>query len=126
MQEKSDQPASIDEYIARFPEDVQAIMTRLRAVIKDAAPQAEERISYQMPAFYLNGVLVYFAGFKRHIGFYPTPSGIEAFKEELSRYKGAKGSVQFPLDQPLPYDLVARIVKFRVAETSQKARPRGA
>jgi uncharacterized protein YdhG (YjbR/CyaY superfamily) len=112
---------SIDEYIALFPEDIQKKLQDLRAVIKAAAPEAQEKISYQMPAFALKGNLVYFAAFKNHIGFYPAPRGIEAFKEELSAYKGAKGSVQFPLDQPLPFDLISRIVKFRVAENLKNA-----
>lgn len=105
-----------DEYIAQFPPDVREILQNLRAVIKEAAPEATEKISYQMPTFYLNGNLVHFAAYARHIGFYPAPSGIEAFKEELSPYKGAKGSVQFPLDKPLPMDLISRIVRFRVSE----------
>ena len=112
---------TIDEYIATFPEDVQNILRQMRAVIKAAAPEAEEKISYQMPTFALHGNLVHFAAFKNHIGFYPTPSGIEAFKEQLSPYKGAKGSVQFPLDKPIPYDLVSDIVKFRVAENKKQA-----
>ena len=107
---------SIDEYIASFPPDIQARLEAMRATIRAAAPDAEEKISYQMPTFFLKGNLVHFAAFKQHIGFYPAPRGIEEFKEELSTYKGAKGSVQFPLDQPLPLDLVARIVRFRVAE----------
>jgi uncharacterized protein YdhG (YjbR/CyaY superfamily) len=107
---------SIDEYIASFPPDIQARLEAMRATIRAAAPDAEEKISYQMPTFFLKGNLVHFAAFKQHIGFYPAPRGIEEFKEELSIYKGAKGSVQFPLDQPLPLDLVARIVRFRVAE----------
>ena len=112
--------ATIDEYIAQCPADIREKLQKLRAVIKEAAPEAVERISYQMPAFYLNGNLVYFAAFKHHIGFYPAPRRIEAFKEELSAYKGAKGSVQFPLDKPLPYDLVSRIVKFRAEENMKK------
>ena len=107
---------SIDEYIASFPPDIQARLGAMRATIRAAAPEAEEKISYQMPTFFLKGNLVHFAAFNQHIGFYPAPRGIEEFKEELSIYKGAKGSVQFPLDQPLPLDLVARIVRFRVAE----------
>ena len=107
---------SIDEYIASFPPDIQARLEAMRATIRAAAPDAEEKISYQMPTFFLKGNLVHFAAFKQHIGFYPAPRGIEEFKEELAIYKGAKGSVQFPLDQPLPLDLVARIVRFRVAE----------
>ena len=107
---------SIDEYIGTFPEDVQKILGELRAVIKAAAPDAEEKISYQMPTFHLNGNLVHFAAFKNHIGFYPTPSGIEAFKKELSMYEGAKGSVKFPIEKPLPLKLISKIVKFRAAE----------
>lgn len=107
---------TIDEYIALFPKNVQTILKQVRKTIKAAAPTAEEKISYQMPTFFLNGNLVHFAAFKEHIGFYPTPSGIEKFKKELSVYKGAKGSVQFPLDEPMPLDLISRIVKFRVEE----------
>ena len=114
------QPTAIDEYIAQFPKDVQEKLAKIRAVIKESAPGAMERISYRMPSFYLNGTLVWFAGFKSHIGFYPTALGIEAFKEELSAYKRAKGSVQFPLDKPIPYDLISKIVKFRVAENLKK------
>jgi uncharacterized protein YdhG (YjbR/CyaY superfamily) len=107
---------SIDEYIASFPPDIQARLEAMRATIRAAAPDAEEKISYQMPTFFLKGNLVHFAAFKQHIGFYPAPRGIEAFKDQLSKYKGSKGAVQFPLDQPLPLDLVSRIVRFRVAE----------
>ena len=117
---------SIDEYIATFPKDIQKILEELRATIKAAAPNAEEKISYQMPTFFLNGNLVHFAAFKEHIGFYPTPSGIEAFKKELAVYKGAKGSVQFPLDQPMPLDLIRRIVEFRVDENLKKKRSKQA
>ncbi len=120
MEGKEAHPATIDEYIAQFPEDVQQILVKIRAVIKESAPRAVEKISYQMPAFYLNGNLVYFGAYPRHIGFYPTPSGIAAFKEQLSAYKGAKGSVQFPLDKPIPYELISAIVKFRVAENLKK------
>jgi uncharacterized protein YdhG (YjbR/CyaY superfamily) len=112
---------SIDEYIATCPETVQKSLRELRATIKAAAPEAEEKISYQMPTFALHGNLVHFAAFKNHIGFYPAPRGIEAFKKELSIYKGSKGAVQFPLDKPLPLKLIARIVKFRVAENLKKA-----
>lgn len=112
---------SIDEYISNFPPEVQEILKRLRKVIKESAPDAEEKISYQMPAFALHGNLVYFAAYKNHIGFYPTSSGIDAFKHELSEYKGAKGSVQFPIKKPLPYELISKIVKFRVAENIKKA-----
>ena len=108
---------TIDEYIEAFSEDVQAILRRIRQTRRDAAPCAVEAISYQRPTFKLNGRnLVHFAAFKSHIGFYPIPSGIEAFKEELSPYKQGKGSVQFPLDKPVPYGLVERIVKYRVKE----------
>lgn len=113
---------SIDEYIATFPQDIQKILKELRATIKAAAPDAEEKISYQMPTFFLNGNLVHFAAFKKHIGFYPTPSGIEAFQKELSVYEGAKGSVQFPIDEPMPLKLISRIVKFRAAENIKKAK----
>lgn len=112
---------SIDDYIATFPQAVQQKLEEMRAAIKAAAPQAEEKISYQMPTFFLKGNLVHFAAFKNHIGFYPTPNGIEAFAQELAQYKGAKGSVQFPLDDPLPLDLVSKIVHFRVAENLKKA-----
>ncbi len=112
--------ASIDEYIVTFPEEVQKKLEELRAVIKAAAPDAEEKISYQMPTFALKGNLVHFAAYKNHIGFYPTPSGIEEFKDELSAYEGAKGSIRFPLDKPIPYDLIAKIVAFRVKENLEK------
>lgn len=113
--------SSIDEYIAAFPEDIQAILQALRATIHAAAPDAEERISYQMPAFALHGNLVYFAAFKNHIGFYPTSSGTAAFQQELSAYQGSKGAVRFPIGQPLPLDLITRIVQFRVAENLSRA-----
>jgi len=113
---------SIDEYIGTFPENVQETLKELRAVIRAAAPGATEKISYQMPAFAWNGILVYFAAYKRHIGFYPTGSGVEAFRNELAEYKGSKGSVQFPIDEPMPYDLIRRIVQFRVEENSKKSR----
>ena len=113
-------PQSIDDYIATFPKDVQKILQAVRTTIRKAAPTAEETINYQMPTFKLNGNLVHFAGYKNHIGFYPAPSGIEAFKKELSIYKGAKGSVQFPIDKPMPLDLITKIVKFRVSENSKK------
>jgi len=112
---------SIDDYIRLFPPEVQEKLEALRKVIKESATDATEKISYQMPAFYLHGNLVYFAAFKHHIGFYPTSSGIEAFKDELSVYKGSKGSVQFPIDNPLPYDLIRRIVKYRVEENIKRA-----
>jgi uncharacterized protein YdhG (YjbR/CyaY superfamily) len=112
---------SIDEYIATFPQDIQKILQELRAVIQAAAPEAQEKISYQMPTFFLNGNLVHFAAFKHHIGFYPAPRGIEAFAQELSIYEGAKGSVRFPIDQPLPLELISRIVKYRVADQLKNA-----
>lgn len=116
MDKQQDGSAAIDVYIATFPPEVQERLRALRATIRAAAPDAVETFSYQMPTFALKGNLVHFAAFKHHIGFYPAPSGIAAFQEALSRYKGAKGSVQFPLDQPLPLDLVGEIVRFRVAE----------
>lgn len=112
---------SIDEYIATFPEEIQKILQALRATIKAAAPDAEEKISYQMPTFALKGNLVHFAAYKNHIGFYPAPSGIQAFEHELSVYEGAKGSVKFPIDQPLPLELIGKIVKFRVSENLKLA-----
>jgi uncharacterized protein YdhG (YjbR/CyaY superfamily) len=121
MEENKAAYETIDEYIAQFPEEIQEILKTLRKVIKEAAPDAKEKISYQMPTFDLYGNLVHFAAHKNHIGFYPDPSGIDAFKDELSKYKGAKGSVQFPLEKPLPYELISRIVKFRVAENMKKA-----
>ncbi len=122
METKQAQPTTVDEYISQYPEDMQQILRQVRAVIKESAPEAEERISYRMPAYFLNGPLVYFAGFKHHIGFYPTGAGIEAFKEQLGTYKWSKGAVQFPLAKPIPYDLIATIVKQRVAENRQKAK----
>jgi uncharacterized protein YdhG (YjbR/CyaY superfamily) len=112
---------TIDEYIADFPPDVQAILKKLRATIRKAAPNAEEAMKYRLPTFVLNGNLVHFGAFKKHIGFYATPTGNEKFRKELSVYEGAKGSVQFPLDKPIPYDLVSRMVKFRVQENLEKA-----
>jgi uncharacterized protein YdhG (YjbR/CyaY superfamily) len=113
------QVASIDEYIRSFSKEIQKLLNEVRAAIKAAAPDAEEKISYQIPTFYLNGNLVHFAAFKNHIGFYPTSSGIAAFKDELKEYNSAKGSVQFLLDKPMPVDLIKRIVKFRVLENTQ-------
>jgi len=107
---------NIDEYISTFPEDIQEILEKMRKVIQEAAPEAEEAISYGMPTFKLNGNLVHFAAYKNHIGFYPAPSGIEAFKEEISVYKSSKGAVQFPLNKPVPYELVKKMVIFRVEE----------
>jgi uncharacterized protein YdhG (YjbR/CyaY superfamily) len=112
---------TIDEYIAGFPPEIQAILQQIRATIHAAAPDAQEIISYQMPTFALHGALVHFAAFKQHIGFYPTPSGTTHFEAALAHYKSGKGSVQFPLDEPIPYDLIAEIVKFRVEENLAKA-----
>jgi len=122
MQAGQSMPQNIDEYIAGFSPEVQAILEKIRLTIRQAAPGAQEKISYQMPTFTLNGNLVHFAAFKNHIGFYPVPSGIAAFKKELAIYKGGKGSVQFPLDQLIPYRLISRIVKFRVKENLAKAK----
>jgi uncharacterized protein YdhG (YjbR/CyaY superfamily) len=121
MEGKKADYESIDDYIRQFTPEVQEKLEALRKVIKESATDATEKISYRMPAFYLHGILVYFAAFKHHIGFYPTSSGIEAFKGELSGYKFSKGSVQFPIENPLPLDLISRIVKYRVAENMKKA-----
>jgi uncharacterized protein YdhG (YjbR/CyaY superfamily) len=112
---------SVDEYIAQFAPDIQTILQTIRQVVRDAAPEAKEKISYQMPTLYLHGNLVHFAAFKNHIGFYPAPQGIEAFQQELAGYKGAKGSVQFPLNQPMPYDLIRRMTVYRSEENKAKA-----
>jgi uncharacterized protein YdhG (YjbR/CyaY superfamily) len=112
---------NIDEYISSFPEEIQVLLEQIRTTIQKAAPEAKEAIKYAMPTFVLNGNLVHFAAFKNHIGFYPVPSGIEAFKKELSVYKGGKGSIQFPLDKPMPLSLITKIVKFRVKENLEKA-----
>lgn len=111
---------TIDEYIGFFPGNIQNILEILRKVIGEAAPEAEETISYQIPTFKLNGNLVHFAAFKKHIGFYPEPSGIEKFKEELSDYELSKGTVKFPFNKPIPYDLIKKIVEFRVSENTNK------
>ncbi len=116
---------TIDEYIASFPANVQHMLRELRDAIKEAAPDAEETISYGMPAFKLNGILVYFAAHKNHIGFYPTSSGIRAFGDKLSVYKHSKGAVQFPLEGPIPFDIVKEIVRFRVEENMIKAHKSG-
>lgn len=112
---------AVDEYIAGFSGRTRELLQELRAAIRAAAPLATEKISYRMPTFFLEGNLVHFAAFKEHIGFYPTPSGVEGFEAELARYKSGKGSVQFPLDEPLPLDLVRRIVGRRVEENLEKA-----
>jgi uncharacterized protein YdhG (YjbR/CyaY superfamily) len=114
-------PKDIDDYIADFPGDVREILEKIRTTIRKAAPQAEETISYQIPTFTLKGNLVHFAAFKEHIGFYPAPSGVEKFQQELSVYNGAKGSVQFPFDKPVPFALISKIVRFRVEENLKKA-----
>jgi uncharacterized protein YdhG (YjbR/CyaY superfamily) len=120
MENEKKKYISIDEYVKCFPLETQKKLEELRAAIKMIVPDAEEKISYQMPTFTLNGNLVYFAAYKNHIGFYPTSSGIEAFKHEIKAYKSAKGTVQFPLDKPLPIDLISRIVKYRVEENLKK------
>jgi uncharacterized protein YdhG (YjbR/CyaY superfamily) len=114
-------PKNIDEYIAGFPKDIQEILEKIRMTIRKAAPDAQETISYQIPTFTLKGYLVHFAAFKKHIGFYPTSSGIEKFKQELSVYKTSRGTVQFPLDRPIPYELIRRIVKFRAKENLERS-----
>jgi uncharacterized protein YdhG (YjbR/CyaY superfamily) len=115
-------PENFDEYIVTFPEETQKRLKQIRATIKKVAPLAEEVISYGMPSFRLNGQLVYFAAFRNHIGFYPMASGVDAFKSLLSDYKWAKGSIQFPLSKPVPFDLITNIVEFRVQENLAKAR----
>ncbi len=126
MKDSGTGPKTIDEYIASCPKYVQEILKKVRATIRKAAPEAEETIDYQMPTFKLKGSnLVHFAAHKKHIGFYPTPSGIEKFKEEISVYEWAKGSVQFPLDKPIPYDLIGRITEFRMKENLERAAVKG-
>ena len=120
--EKKARYASIDEYINSFPTHVQERLTEIRELIKKVAPGAQEKISYQMPTFYLNGNLVYFAAHSKHIGLYPTPSGSARFKRELSAYKQGKGSIQFPFEEPLPVSLIEKIVKYRVEQNSRKTR----
>jgi uncharacterized protein YdhG (YjbR/CyaY superfamily) len=115
-------PENIDEYIGGFPNDIQEILEKIRMTIQKAAPDAKEKISYSMPAFDQNGIVVYFAAFKNHFGLYALPTGHEVFKDELSSYKSGKGSVQFPFSKPIPYDLITRIVKFRVKENMEKAK----
>jgi len=115
-------PNNIDEYIASFPKEIQQLLEQVRITIKKAAPKAKEVISYSMPAFKSNGVLVYFAAYKNHIGFYPTSSGIKAFKDEISVYKNSKGAIQFPLNEKLPIGLITRIVKFRSKEDLEKSK----
>jgi uncharacterized protein YdhG (YjbR/CyaY superfamily) len=124
---KTDQtaPKTIDEYIAGFPPDVQKTLKKIRMTIRKAAPGAKEIIKYRMPTFTLEGNLVYFAAFKKHIGFYPVPSGIEQFKKELSAYEQGRGSVRFPLDRPIPFGLISRIVRFRAKENLARAAAKG-
>ncbi len=118
---EQNKPTTIDQYINGFPNEIQELLEKMRITIKQAAPDAEEAISYAMPTFKLKGNLVHFAAFKNHIGFYPTSTGTEAFKKELVDYKSSKGAVQFPLGKPLPLELVAEIVKFRVIENLERA-----
>jgi len=114
---------TIDEYIAEFPPETGKVLAEMRALIKSLAPDATETISYAIPTFDMNGKhLVHFAGYDKHVGLYPTPTGLEAFKEDLAKYKTGKGSVQLPLDQPLPVELIRRIVEYRLAETARKAK----
>lgn len=122
---KASKHTNIDEYIATFPVEVREVLEKVRATIQKAAPKAEEAISYDIPTFKLNGNLVHFAGYKNHIGFYPGAAGIAAFKKEISIYKNAKGSVQFPLDKPMPLGLITKIVKYRVKVTQEKANAKG-
>ena len=121
MKAKQTPPQDIDEYIAGFPKEVQKILQKIRMTIRKAAPKAEEAIKYQIPTFVQDGNLVSFAAYKNHIGLYPAPRKIENFEKELAGYEGGKGTVQFPLDKPVPYDLISRIVKFLVAKNAKKA-----
>lgn len=130
MAESNHYSVLVDEYISEFAPDVQVRLQAIRQIVREAAPNAEEKISYKMPTYAQHGNLVHFAAYQHHIGFYPAPRGIQAFQEELSKYKGGKGSVQFPLDQPLPEDLIRRIVEYRVKENVEialeKKRKKGA
>lgn len=118
-------PRNIDEFISNYPQDIQLLLEKMRSTIKEAAPGVQEKISYGIPTFILNGNLVHFAPYKNHIGFYPSPSGIQAFQKELTRYKSSKGAIQFPIDEPLPLKLINRIVKFRVKENLGKTKRKG-
>ena len=118
---RREKPANIDEYVSGFAPEVQAILERIRSTVHEAAPASQETISYQIPAFTLNGVLVYFAAFKKHIGFYPPVRGDAALEKAVSRYVGEKGNLQFPLDEPIPYALISRIVKLRVRQNRARA-----
>lgn len=113
---------NIDDYMLQFPKDIQKLLKQMRSTIKKTAPKAEEAMKYGIPTFVLNGNLVHFAAYKNHIGFYPAPSGLLAFKKEIARYKSSKGAVQFPIEEPLPLDLISKIIKFRVAENSAKSK----
>jgi uncharacterized protein YdhG (YjbR/CyaY superfamily) len=124
MTHRTQPPKDIDDYIGSFPADVAAVLENVRATIRRAAPEAKETISYQMPAFKQHGILVYFAAWKNHIGLYPPVSGDKALEESLARYAGPKGNLQFPLDEPIPYTLIERIVKLRVKQDSEKAAKR--
>ncbi|MGD9646528.1 MAG: iron chaperone [Pirellulales bacterium] len=121
MKKKAAPLESVDEYIAGFPRKVQAILGKIRATIRKAAPQAEERISYRMPGYFQGGILIYFAGYEQHVGLYPAPRGVEEFAAELSAYEGGKGTIRLPLDKPIPYGLISRIVKYRLASNQSKA-----
>jgi uncharacterized protein YdhG (YjbR/CyaY superfamily) len=115
-------PATIDDYIAAFPKEVQAILKKIRLTVRAAAPKAEEKISYRMPAFAQNGILIYFAAFKNHIGIFPPVRGDDKLIKELSRYRGEKGNLKFPLDEPVPYKLISKIVKLRLKQHAEKVR----
>ncbi len=126
MKTKQTAPRNIDEYIAGFPNDVQKILEKVRMTIRKAAPAAEETISYQIPTFTLNGTyLVYFAAYKKHIGVYPAPTGSAELKEELSAYAAGKGTVRFPLDKPIPFDVISKIVRFRIKENLARSAAKG-
>lgn len=116
----------IDEYIAAFPPDVQAVLQKIRATVQSAAPAAQETIRYAMPTFQLHGYLVYFAAYRKHIGFYPAPTGVERFKHKIAEYETGKGTLQFPLDRPIPYDLITEIVQFKAQENLAKAEVKAA
>ncbi len=124
---KSDQetPKTIDEYIAGFPPEIQELLEKIRKTIREAAPDADEAIKYQLPTFVLKGNLIHFGAFKNHIGFYPTSTGTKKFEEELSAYEGSKGAVRFPLGKPIPLSLISKIVKFRVKENLERAAAKG-
>lgn len=121
MDNEKPAPKTIDEFIAGFPKDVQVILQKVRDTIRAAAPEAQEAIKYGIPTFVLNGNLVHFSAYKNHIGFYPAPSGLAHFTVELSQYEGSKGAVRFPLDQPIPYELIGKIVAYRVKENLERA-----